>query len=341
MQKRNPKLIYIGNRLSQKGRTVTSIETLGTYLENEGYEVIKASHYSNKVLRLLHMLWTVYKHRSTCSYVLIDTYSTQNFWFAVGVANVCRLFHVPYIPILRGGDLKTRLERSTSQSKKLFHGATCNIAPSQFLLQVFQNKGYQNLVYIPNSIPLKEYCFKHRKSIKPSLLWVRSFATIYNPMLALKVLEHLLKDYPEATLCMVGPDKDGSLLACKRYSEEKNLPVRFTGKLTKKEWIDLSENYDIFINTTNFDNTPVSVIEAMALGLPVISTNVGGIPYLLEDGKDSILVPPNNVEVFVEKVKSLVSDSSFAENLSLEARNKVLQFDWEKIKHAWNSLLQD
>lgn len=341
MQARTLKLIYIGNRLSQKGRTVTSIETLGSYLENEGFQVIKASHFSNKIVRLLHMLWTVFKHRSTCDYVLIDTYSTQNFWFAVAVANVCRLFHLPYIPILRGGDLPARLEKSKFQSQKLFHGAKFNVAPSKFLLHVFQNKGYQNLVYIPNTIQIKDYHFKVRKPIMPALLWVRSFATIYNPLLALQVLENLLIDYPEATLCMIGPDKDGSLQECKTYSEERNLPVSFTGKLSKKDWIDLSVNYDIFINTTNFDNTPVSVIEAMALGLPVISTNVGGIPYLLDDSKDSLLVPPNNTQIFVEKVKWLINEPLFAEQISLEARKKVIQFDWEKIKHAWNSLLQD
>ena len=68
--------------------------------------------------------------------------------------------------------------------------------------------------------------------------------------------------------------------------------MNFTGKLSKQEWRDLSKDYNVFINTTNFDNTPVSVIEAMALGIPVVSTNVGGLPFLITDKVDGVLVEP-------------------------------------------------
>ncbi|MEZ4874029.1 MAG: hypothetical protein R2793_00880 [Flavobacteriaceae bacterium] len=73
------KLLYIGNKLSQKGITVTSIETLGAFLEQEGYEVIKASGVKSKWVRLLHMLWVTLIRSRSVSVVLIDTYSTQNF----------------------------------------------------------------------------------------------------------------------------------------------------------------------------------------------------------------------------------------------------------------------
>jgi len=170
-------------------------------------------------------------------------------------------------------------------------------------------------------------------------LWVRSFAEIYNPTLALEVLETLLDHGLEATLCMVGPEKDGSLVHCQKIAKDKNLPVTFTGKLEKVVWIELSKEYDIFINTTNFDNTPVSVIEAMALGLPVISTNVGGIPFLLNDQKDAILVPPNNKTAFVAAISQLLPHPERVTFLTENARNKVENFDWEKVKHMWAQLL--
>ena len=85
----------------------------------------------------------------------------------------------------------------------------------------------------------------------------------------------------DATLAMIGPDVDGSLTKVKDLARKKNLDVNFTGKLSKPEWINYSKDFNVFINTTNFDNTPVSVIEAMALGLPVVSTNVGGMPFLI------------------------------------------------------------
>ena len=101
--------------------------------------------------------------------------------------------------------------------------------------------------------------------------------------MAVKVLQQLQKQYPSATLTMVGPDKDGSLQTTKDFAKSLGITVNFSGQLTKEEWWELASKHDIFINTTHFDNTPVSVMEAMALGLPVVSTNVGGIPYLLTD----------------------------------------------------------
>ena len=336
-----PRILYIGNKLSKKGITVTSIETLGAFLEQEGYRVYKASSFHNKLLRLFDMLFAVVKYSSKVSVVLIDTYSTQNFYFAVSVANLCRLLRLPYIPILRGGDLPKRLEKSNRMSRKLFHGAKINVAPSMFLLEAFKNRGYSNLRYVPNTIEIEKYRFVLRKKISPKILWVRSFAEIYNPMLAIEVLEKLnLKGY-NATMCMVGPDKDGTLKKCKDRAIEKGLDVVFTGKLEKQEWIQLSEAFDIFINTTNFDNTPVSVIEAMAVGLPIVSTNVGGVPFLIDDRVDGILVPPNDSDSFVKSIEDLIGNEDLTSSLSENGRKKVVNFDWQKVKHTWNALLND
>ncbi len=140
---------------------------------------------------------------------------------------------------------------------------------------------------------------------------------------------------------MVGPDKDGSLQKVIDKAKELNISdsVKFTGKLSKKEWLRLSEQYDIFINTTDFDNHPVSVIEAMALGLPVVSTNVGGLPFLIEDRIDGILVPPGNAVKFAEEIENLMSDSELVRKITLNARKKIEEFDWLTIKNNWFKIL--
>ena len=292
------------------------------------------------MLRLLDMIWhTVYYSRTT-SVVLIDTYSTTNFLYAVIIGYVCRILDPRYIPILRGGNLPIRLQKSKKQSQKLFGNAKTNVAPSRYLMEAFQQQGYTNLTYIPNTIEIANYPFLLRTDIQPRLLWVRSFSSIYNPMLALQILEDLLqKGYTKATLCMIGPDKDGSLNQCKAYAAEKKLPVTFTGVLSKSDWIERSKQYDIFINTTNVDNTPVSVIEVMALGLPVVSTNVGGIPYLINDKQEGLLVPPNNVKAFSRQIETLLTHSVDSKALTKEARKKVEKFDWEHVKKMWNTIL--
>ncbi|WP_239990743.1 glycosyltransferase family 4 protein [Marixanthomonas ophiurae] len=334
------KILYIGNKLSKKGATVTSIETLGLFLQQEGYEVVTVSSKKNKILRMLDMMWNTIYHSKNTSFVLIDTYSTINFQYAVIIGVMCRTFGLPYIPILRGGNLPSRLKKNKKQSRKLFGNAITNVAPSRYLLEAFKKGGYTKLTYIPNTIQIDNYPFLLRKDIQPKLLWVRSFSKIYNPMLALHILEALLKaGYKNSELCMIGPEKDDTYRACKAYSDKKKLPVTFTGGLPKAEWIRRSEDYDIFINTTNVDNTPVSVIEAMALGLPVVSTNAGGVPFLIEDDVDGLLVVPDNAEIFSDKIQKILNKDLDYRTISLNARKKAERFDWNVVKEKWKTLL--
>ena len=338
--KRKSKILYVGNKLSNSGTTVTSIETLGVFLQQEGYVVVTASSKKNKILRMLDMIWNTIYHSKNASIVLIDTYSTTNFLYAVIIGFVCRRLNLKYIPILRGGNLPVRLQQSKRQSLKLFGNAMTNVAPSQYLQDAFNREGYKNITYIPNSIKIANYSYFIRKKPQPKLLWVRSFSELYNPMLAVSVVELLIKKgYKNAELCMIGPDKDGSLEVCKTYAKQKNLPVTFTGGLAKEEWIERSKAYDIFINTTNVDNTPVSVIEAMALGLPVVSTNVGGVPFLIDANKDGLLVTPNNAIAFTDQIETILTGTVDSVQLAHQARKKVEQFDWNIVKNKWKAIL--
>lgn len=315
------------------------MDTLGMFLKKEGFEVRTSSSVKNKFFRLLDMCCAVLRHSKETDIVLIDTYSTLNFYYALAVAWLCKKLNKPYIPILHGGDLPKRLQSDKKKCHFLFHNAHINVSPSKYLKEVFSKFGYQNVVCIPNSIEIKNYPFNQRL-VKPHLLWVRSFAEIYNPMLAIRVYEKLLHQHPNAKLCMVGPEKDGSLAKCKKYAQEQQLPVEFTGKLSKQEWIEYSKGFSIFINTTNFDNTPVSVIEAMALGLSVVSTNVGGIPFLLDDKKEALLVKPNSLVAFLEALNTLLNEPQTAINITLNARKKAENFDWEKVKYQWFDILK-
>ncbi len=334
------KLLYIGNQLSQKGKTVTTIDTLSKSLSLEGYLVFTASKINNKILRLLDMLLHIIKYRKQVDYVLIDTYSTQNFYYAYLCSQLCRFFNLKYIPILHGGNLTNRLKNNTKLSKSLFNNAYKNVAPSEYIQFEFKKQGYHDVLCIPNSIELKNYPFKKKVFDKPKLLWVRSFSEIYNPQLAVEILKVLKDEGIQGALCMVGPENDGALKRTKAYANKLNVDVKFTGKLSKQEWVDLSKDYNVFINTTNFDNMPVSVIEAMALGLPVVSTNVGGMPFLIESGKDGILVNPSNVNEFISALKRIFANTEETNTLILKARKKVENYDWELIKQKWFSVLQ-
>jgi glycosyltransferase involved in cell wall biosynthesis len=333
-------LLYIGNKLAGTGKTATTIDTLSQLLITEGYTVKTASSKSNKLLRLLDMLLTILKNAKTTDYVLIDTYSTNNFYYAYLCSQLCRLLKLKYIPILHGGNLPNRLKNNPKLSNALFKKAYQNVAPSEYTKSNFEALNYNNIICIPNAIEIENYRFQNKTLDTIRLLWVRSFSNLYNPNLAIEVLRKLQEQGLQTTLCMVGPDNDGALEKAKDYANSLNVEVNFTGKLPKEEWIKLSANYNVFINTTNFDNMPVSVIEAMALGFPVISTNVGGIPFLIDDTKDGILVEPNNADAFVNTIIELQNKPDNLRALTINARKKVELYNWKTVKLQWFTILK-
>lgn len=332
-------VLYIGNYLNSKRNNVSSIHVLGALLEAEGYTVYYSSRKPNKVLRLWAMLYSCVKYRNRVNMVLIDTYSTQNFYYALLCSQLCRVLALPYSCNLNGGNLPYRLQQYPRLSRLLFTHAKYNVAPSLYLKQAFEAHGYAHVIYIPNTLEIKKYPFTSRAFDSPKLLWVRSFAKIYHPELAVQVLKDLRDKGYAAQLCMVGPDNDGSLDDVKRLAKSLQVEVRFTGKLSKAKWIELSKAYNVFINTTNFDNTPVSVIEAMALGLPIVSTNVGGMPFLVKHLKHGLLVPPNDSIAMVEAIASLFESPELRAALIAHARQRVEHFDWQSVKSLWEAVI--
>jgi glycosyltransferase involved in cell wall biosynthesis len=334
------KILYIGNQLSKHGYTVSTIETLAPLLSHEGYDVITSSSQKNIFLRFLSMIKVTILNASKVDYVLIDTYSTLNFWYAFVVSQLCRFLKVKYIPILHGGKLAEKIDKLPFLTGLVFKNAYINSVPSQFLFLKLQSKSLNNCVFIPNQIEIDKYPFQLRNQVNPQLLWVRSLTSIYNPKMAIDVLENLKRSYPKAELCMIGPEKGMTIEELSNYAKLKKVNVTFTGKLSKPEWTKRSEKFDVFINTTHFDNTPVSVIEAMALGLPIVSTNVGGIPFLLKNNETALLVQDSAVDEMTQAIIKLIENSELANQLSQNGRKLAEQFDWNSVKNQWKEILK-
>ncbi|MFC6858606.1 glycosyltransferase family 4 protein [Zunongwangia atlantica] len=335
------KILYIGNDLRVDSFTATYISFLSKMLREEGYKVKTASAKNNKLIRLTEMLCLIIKFHSTTDIVLIDTYGATNFYYAYLVGRLCQMYKIPYVPILHGGNLPERLDKDPKFSKNLFGNAYLNIAPSNFLKHEFESRGFDRIKLIPNSIDLRNYPFKNRDRFFPKLLWVRRFQHRYNPKMAILLLERLFAEYEEAELCMVGPEKDGSMQDCKRLAKRKNLNVKFTGKLKKKEWAELAKEYDFFINSTTIDNTPISVIESMGLGLPIISTNVGGMPVLIDHLKDGVLVDSDDFNAMFSEIKKILENPDIGQKMAINARKKAESFGWKNVRKDWLEVIDN
>ncbi len=331
-------LLYVGNKLSKHGHTATAIEVLGPMLERDGFRVTYASSKKNKLLRLADMCLKTFAKSNTVDYVLIDTYSTWNFWYAFAVSQLCRLLQLKYIPILHGGNLPVRLARNPRVCRMVFGHSVVNVAPSGYLAEVFGKAGFR-VRQIPNPVGAAEFRYVRRENLRPKLLWVRSFASLYNPEMALRAFKLIQNRYPDAALCMVGPEKDGLKHKCEEIAAAENLVVTFTGRLSKAEWAAISQQYDIFINTARTDNTPFSIIEALSLGMAVVSTDVGGIPNLLEDRKNGLLVADDDASAMADAIVELVENTGLASGIIATSKRLIAESTWPNVRAKWLEIL--
>ena len=340
--RKKPALLLIGNFLSATLGTRGVCEDLAVGLRAAGWSVITTSSCLSRVVRLADFLTTVWRERNRYEIALVDVYSGQAFLWAELVGLALRALRKPYVLTLHGGNLPVFAQRSGGRVKSLLQSASVVTTPSPYLLDQMGN--YRSgLVLIPNSLDLTKYQFRHRAHPTVTLVWLRAFHDLYNPSLAVKVIALLASEYPAVKLLMIGPDKeDGSRDRMMSLAQELGVQERVIcpGKVPKSETAQWLQQGDIFLNTTRVDNTPVSVLEAMACGLCIVNTNVGGIPYLLKHEHDALLVPDDDAVAMAEAVRRLMTEDGLAARLSYNGRRTVEEFGWSKILPQWEVLFE-
>lgn len=335
-------VLLIGNFLSASGGSRGVCEELAWRLAAGGASVMTTSRKRNRLLRVMDMLGTAIFQRRKYSAAQVDVFSGAAFLWAEAACAILQFLKKPFVLTLHGGKLPEFAKQNPGRVCRLLSSARIVTAPSQYLLQKM-SPYRSDLCLVLNALDTSRYSFRLRNSAKPSLVWLRAFHEIYNPSLAPKVLKLVSEKFPDAQLTMVGPDKkDGSLERMIRVAVELGVMDRicFQNGVEKKDVPTWLKRGDVFLNTTNVDNAPVSVIEAMACGLCVVSTNVGGLPLLLEDQQNALLVPPNDSERMAEAVERVLTDHSLAQKLSENARNKAEQHDWSVILPQWEDLFR-
>jgi glycosyltransferase involved in cell wall biosynthesis len=244
--------------------------------------------------------------------------------------------------MLHGGNLPKFAAGKPKLVRGLLASAVAVTTPSNYLLE--QMKPYDNHIrMLPNGICISNYRYKLRQQVCLRLVWLRAFHDVYNPEMAVQVLAYLKQEFSQIHLTMIGPDKgDGSLQRTQQEAERLDIGDRLTllGSVRKDEVPEKLAEADIFLNTARVDNTPVSVLEAMASGLCIVSTDVGGIPYLVRDQREGLLVPSDNAISMADAVRRFIIEPDLAKCLSRNARRKAEQFDWSVILPRWEKLLR-
>lgn len=288
------------------------------------------------------MLVTTMRHVRRASVAHIPVFSGRAFVWADVASRLIAAAGTPLVLSLHGGNLPILARRRPDAVRRLLDRAAIVVAPSEYLRQELASLR-KDIRLMPNPVELRHYPFVESNVERKRLIWLRAFQTIYNPTLAPRMLAILCERHPDVHLTMVGATLDETRIATERVAEDLGVRDRITflGAVPKTQVARHLRDADVFINTTNVDNMPVSVIEAMALGLPIVSTNVGGIPHLLSDGTDALLVPPDDPRAFADAVSRLFTAPAMAATLARAARAKVEPFDWRIMLERWEALLRE
>jgi len=316
-------------------------DELAARLPQAGCAVLTTSTKRAKVSRLTDMIGTAWRHRHRYAVAQVDVFSGNAFVWAEAVCAALRLARKPYILTLHGGSLPVFADRNPVRMRRLLRSAAVVTTPSRFLLERFAGDR-PDLRFIPNGLDLDDYRPRPRARVEPKLVWLRAFHTIYNSPLAVRILPIIASRYPNVSLTMIGEDKgDGSLQTTQRTAADLGVSdrVRFSPAVAKRDVPAAMNGGDIYLNTTNVDSAPVTVVEAMACGLCVVTTKVGGIPHLVTHEREALLVPPDDPDAMAGAVLKILDDPALADRLSRQGREKAERFDWPPIVAEWRSLL--
>jgi glycosyltransferase involved in cell wall biosynthesis len=165
---------------------------------------------------------------------------------------------------------------------------------------------------------------------------------MYNPSMAVRVVARLRSTLPDASLVMAGEDK-GMQAGVRQLAKELGLgsAVRFPGILDVAGKAREGKAADIFLITNHVDNMPVTAVEACAMGMPVVATAVGGIPYLLSDGDTGLLVADDSDEEMASAIQRLVNEPGLARRLSTNGRKLAERSSWEQILPLWERVFSE
>ena len=337
-------VLIVGNFLSSSVGTRGACEELALYLgELDWLRILTTSSQPHRLPRLADMLKTIWFRRHDYQVAQVDVYSGPAFLWAEAACATLRKLRKPYVLVLHGGNLPRFARRWPRRVQRLLGTARAVTTPSEYL-QEQMAPYHADLRLVPNALDLSAYRYRLRRRPRQTVVWLRAFHEIYNPTLVPRVLRLLAPDFPGLQMIMIGPNKaDGSLDRTRILAAKLGVLNRLAlpGAVPKEDTPEWLNKGDVFLNTPNVDNTPVSVLEAMACGLCVVSTNVGGLPYLLHDGNDALLVPPDSPEAMAAAVRRVLVEPKLAERLSRNARAKATRHDWGVVLPQWEELLRN
>jgi L-malate glycosyltransferase len=251
---------------------------------------------------------------------------------------IARALGRPVVLNYHSGEAPDHLRRSAVARWAI--GRAQRIAvPSHFLRHVFAEFNFEATV-VPNVIATDRFPYRPRLPLRPRLLSTRNFESIYNVACTLRAFRLVQNACPDASLTLVGSGSEDSRLRTLAQTLELR-HVTFLGRVPPDDIASVYADHDIYVQSPHIDNMPLSVLEAFASGLPVVSTEAGGVPSILRSEQDGLLVPVNDAEGIATSVLRLLDNPDWARRLAASAHGTLHTYRWSNVRERWLSLYHE
>jgi glycosyltransferase involved in cell wall biosynthesis len=239
----------------------------------------------------------------------------------------------------RGGEAAAFLRRAPRWVKRTLLAADARVAPSGFLQAVFAGEGIDMRI-IPNVIDLTRFRARARGEAtgRVHVVVTRNLEPIYDIATALEAFASLRQRIPDAVMTIAGEGPERARLVKRVEELQLTGQVEFAGRLDRAEMAALYQSADLMMNPSTVDNMPNSLLEAYASGVPIVSTNVGGIPYIARDGETAMLVPPGDPRAMADAACRVLTDPAFANRLVEQGLREARRYAWSEIGGLWLAL---
>jgi glycosyltransferase involved in cell wall biosynthesis len=249
---------------------------------------------------------------------------------------IARLYGKKVVLNYRSGEAEDHLKRWRKTTLPMMRRAHVIAAPSGYLVDVFARFGLA-ACSIHNIVETERFRFRKRDPLRPVFMSNRNLEPLYNVDCLLRAFALIQQRLPEARLTLAG---DGSQRhELERLAEGLELRnVTFVGRIPQERVHELYDSADIYLNSSDIDNMPGSLIEAFACGLPVVTTDAGGIPYIVTHEKTGLLVPRGDHAALALAAIRLLDEPGLALRIIHNARDECHKYTWPAVRNQWVAL---
>jgi glycosyltransferase involved in cell wall biosynthesis len=248
---------------------------------------------------------------------------------------VAKLRGIRVLVNYRGGDAAEFFNRSFFWVRPTMAMTDQRVVPSGYLQHVFQRFGVPTEI-VPNIIDLARFTPRPAapgpRGESPHLVVTRNLEPLYDTATALRAFAIVREKRPTARLTVAGGGPERDMLVALAHELGVAAAVTFPGRLDPEGVAALYRDADVCLNASLHDNMPNSILEALASGVPVVSTDVCGIPFLVEHGKTALLVPPRDPIAMAQAVLDVLDTPGLAEQLAGAGRDLVQRYSWSHVR---------